>query len=817
MAATSTLRLEIDDKQYEASLKAAKQGMQDLQQTLHAAGKSFDDCDAAVADYAKALGQMETTSKTTRGQINELSSAFIELSRVYQQMTDQEKQSPVGQALSKSLEELKTRTVDAKTEMANLSKQLEPVKQGAEETGGVMGKLADKFTVNFDAMKLFNVGLEAAEGALKVAKDAFFSNEQQLDEWGRTVASCESLYKGFLDSINTGDISGFLSRMDTIVAAARRAYDAMDDLFTFNAFNQINMARTRQQLLDAQNDYREGTGSAGQVKAAGEAYKNELDKRRKKEKNAYVAEIVRYATERNVSATDLAKVMLGASGDYEALKKMPLTGKKQVWMASGSATTGNQGRYVSVAAPANEMERMGDMLRRFNDTELKNLQALGAQTFQTGVDMAQVDRQIQRTLRSNPGGASGGGGRGGGGGSRRGGGGGRVGRTVTQQAVEGSIEYQAQKVQALQKAWRAAADDDARAKIKTQIDEAQAALDKMQGKVEAPAGSLRALNEELSQLQKEQQLVTTSDDWAAYDKRIADVQKRIKALKGEVEELAQGFAGMTNNSMGAWMSAQQNSLNNAEVGSEEYKALAANIVDTKTLQNVMNAALKNDITISPDTLEDLWGRIIGGENIPDTEWQQLAETINAAIEDMDIDPLKIDVETGNVTQVAKATGAAWQDAARAVSAVGSAISQLEDPSAKIAGMVGQAIANIALGFAQATAADSKLGVWGWIAAIAGGLGTMISTISAIKSATAGSYAEGGIVPGNNHNDGLIAHVSSGELILNRAQQDSVARQLTGGFGGNLQLSAVVTGEQIRLALNNNSRRMGRGEYVTSKG
>jgi hypothetical protein len=158
----------------------------------------------------------------------------------------------------------------------------------------------------------------------------------------------------------------------------------------------------------------------------------------------------------------------------------------------------------------------------------------------------------------------------------------------------------------------------------------------------------------------------------------------------------------------------------------------------------------------------------------------------------------------------------WRDAARAVGAVGSALNQLENPAAKVAGIVGQAIANIALGFAQATAKSSSLGIFGWIAAIAGGLGTMISTISAIKSATAGSYAEGGIVPGNNYSDGLIANVSSGELILNRAQQDSVARQLTNGIGGNLQLSGVVTGEQLRLVLNNNSRRRGKGEYVTSK-
>ena len=792
-------------------MKNAKQGMQDLQRTLQSAGKSFEDCDAAVAEYARGLGQMETTSRTARGEISELSSAFIELSRVYGQMSDQEKASPVGQALSKSLDELKTRTVDAKAELGNLNKQLETTSTESESTGGILDKLAGKFGLSGGEALKMGTALGAATTACKVAKDAFFSNEQQLDEWGRIVASSESLYRGFLDALSTGDISGFLSRMDTIVAAARQAYDALDALATFNAFNQINVARTRQALMDAQNDYREGTGSKEAVKAAGEAYKNELKQRRDLEKNAYTTAIVKYATERGVSSADLARVMLGTYGNYEQIKKIPLTGVGYKTVGGGMFGGGTQ---VETRYAANEMERLGDMLRRFNDDELKQLQALGAQTFNTGTDMAQVDRQIQRTLRANPGGTVTRSGGGGGGGARRGGGGRGGSRGYV--PVEGSVDYQAKKVQELQKAWRAAADDESRAKIKTQIEEAQAELDKMEGKVKAPEGSLKALNEELSKLQQEQQLVTTSDDWAAYDKKIAAVQKRIKELKGELGEMVTGFAGLTNNSLGAWMSGQQSSLNNAEIGSEEYQALSANILDTKTLQNLLNTALKNDITISPDTLEDLWGRIIGGENIPDEEWQKLVETINAAIADLNIKPLKIDVESGAVTQEAKQVSNSWRDAARAVGAVGSALNQLENPAAKVAGIVGQAIANIALGFAQATAKSSSLGIFGWIAAIAGGLGTMISTISAIKSATAGSYAEGGIVPGNNHSDGLIANVSSGELILNRAQQDSVARQLTNGIGGNLQLSAVVTGEQIRLALNNNSRRIGRGEYVTSK-
>lgn len=78
------------------------------------------------------------------------------------------------------------------------------------------------------------------------------------------------------------------------------------------------------------------------------------------------------------------------------------------------------------------------------------------------------------------------------------------------------------------------------------------------------------------------------------------------------------------------------------------------------------------------------------------------------------------------------------------------------------------------------------------------------------------HAAQGFVPGNNYSDNVPLMVSSGELILNRAQQGNLASQLEGGAGlGELNLSAVIRGEQIRLVLNNNGRRTGRGEYVQS--
>lgn len=63
---------------------------------------------------------------------------------------------------------------------------------------------------------------------------------------------------------------------------------------------------------------------------------------------------------------------------------------------------------------------------------------------------------------------------------------------------------------------------------------------------------------------------------------------------------------------------------------------------------------------------------------------------------------------------------------------GGAIGSL-DPSAKVAGLVMQAIGNVALSFSQAMATPKD--PWSWIALAAAGTATMISTIAAIHSAS----------------------------------------------------------------------------------
>ena len=159
---------------------------------------------------------------------------------------------------------------------------------------------------------------------------------------------------------------------------------------------------------------------------------------------------------------------------------------------------------------------------------------------------------------------------------------------------------------------------------------------------------------------------------------------------------------------------------------------------------------------------------------------------------------------------------AYNAAAAAVGSIGTALQNIEDPTAKVAGLIAQAIATIAQTFAASL--KGTFTPWDWIAGAAAGTATMVSTIAAIKSATAGSYEEGGIVPGNSyHGDHLTAAVNSGELILSAVQQDTLASLLVnGGSGGGGSSRPYVSGEQIYLGMNNYLKRSGRGEIVTTR-
>ena len=405
--ADSIVRLRVESQAFEQKLKRASQELLAMADNARRTGATFAIADKEELAFVASLGQLQTSARSAKGTIAEMTKAFQALSVHYRSLTAEEKAAPYGRELKKSLEELRQRINDGKASLNEINSSIGESKQQTTSLSTAVNDLTGKLGLNIPKLGAMSLAIGAVTGALKVAKDAFFANEQSLDEWGRTTESAKSLYQGFLNALNTGDISGYLSRINDIVNAARTAYDALDELGTYNAFNQVNSSRNRQKFTNAIADYREGKGSKQEVQAAANAILKELGQTYQKQAAVYDAKIKETATQYGVSEKKLKAILTGDYETYQRAKAVQPTGVRYTAHSTPTGWT-----YTTTEKyPVNEAERTGAALRSFNDTSLKELQGFGSALEETNNQMGQVRRQLARVLgQTRVTGSSGGGG-----------------------------------------------------------------------------------------------------------------------------------------------------------------------------------------------------------------------------------------------------------------------------------------------------------------------------------------------------------------------------------------------------------------------
>jgi hypothetical protein len=149
----------------------------------------------------------------------------------------------------------KAETQNYDANVAKAKKQLDDFGKANFSVGGAMKQTTSMLVAS--ASKFVGWGA-AVSGALKVAKDAFFNSEKNIDDWGRTVESTKMIYEGFLTSINNGDISGFLSNIERIKNAAIEAYNAMDTLSTQQAIQTPQLSAKNTEIQRAEMMLRTG-------------------------------------------------------------------------------------------------------------------------------------------------------------------------------------------------------------------------------------------------------------------------------------------------------------------------------------------------------------------------------------------------------------------------------------------------------------------------------------------------------------------------------------------------------------------------------
>ena len=759
--ADSVLKLKIDDREYNNKLRDAAKGMKALEAELRDAGKSFSDVDAKVIEYTRELGKMSTQSNTARGKIGEMGQAFTELSLVYKRMTDQEKASPVGQAMAHSLEQLRGRAIEAKKDLADVEKEL----KGVDDSAAGMG----------EGMKtaLAVMGGNLMTKAVSLAADLGAEVVSLMNQSAELAKSAEGVQMAF-ERLDRADI------LDNLRQATHKTVSDLELMKAAVKFNDFGLS---------------------------------LDE---------LGTMLAFAQQK---AKDT-----GQSVDYMVDSIVTGLGRKSVMILD------NLG--LSAAEISEKMKETGDMTKAVGEIIRERMAGAGDYVETASDRAAQANVRLENAMLE-------------------------LGNSM--QEVFGYSGW-----------------DDMAADIKaglvevlndlvTDIGEVKSAFEGLDGSgaaftdlaativdnVNPALGILlrnlgltkQAINDILGLTGKTQSegggkgtgttstLTTNKPVYTAPGGYVEVTDENGKVIGGK------HFDSFDNNAVDTWKKTL-NTTTSTKGGKGGTKAASWDPVVMGEQEGLTFGRSVNDVTKEMQRAQSQFNA--AGDEIGRSMAKAMIDALKAEKDKMmnegdvtkggfgdayshdfgkDIKGVESQMKNAdNLAKQGQDVRESWQQAAGAIGSVGNALAGLEDPGAKIIGTVGQAIAQIALGFAQATAADSKLGVFGWIAAVAGGLGTMISTISAIKSAT--GYANGGVVnynggggviPGNSYSGDKLRMigVNSGEIIMNTAQQNNVANALLSRQEGGVDVQPWVDGEKIFLGMNNTTRRQGRGEIVTT--
>lgn len=660
-----------------------------------------------------------------------------------------------------------TKNYDAN--IAKASKRLDQFKKDNLSLGGVLKQSTSALTAM--AAQFLTVA-----AAMKIVTDALGRNEEILDEWKGTVEMAKSTYDGFIAALNNGDMSGFFSRMDKIAQAAKDAYNALDKLETFNAFNQINLQRAQTQFTETIAGYREGNASKSDVRAAADAWQNELEKRRQLEMDTYLKKIQSVAQNKGVDADLLTKALSGSYGDYETLKATTMP-TKSVYNSS----TRDFNDVIDYDA-ATEVQKLGQALRQLNDSELENIQGLGRQAEATANEIAQIDKQVVRVLSrenktSTPAKAP----------STSGF---KLGNPYEMPAA-GTLADLERQAQMVRNSMGGAATNEEYAEMEEHLKGILAQINAIKGVKEATfaPGSLNDLNKQLSEAQAVLANLTPGTvEWSAALADVAEKQKAVTDLQDKMTtktvKVVSEFDKMResldkfSSGLGA-VSTLGNALDNLKnIGEDLASAFSGEMDAWDALMTVFNSGI--------GILETVVGVLDAINTL-----SELASTLSK----------KRIVEQGAET-AAVVSGKASEAAANTTEAGTSMVA---------------AGANTAQAAAGASKSVSWIPIVGPILAVAAVAAVLGATLAAMsKAKSAGKFAEGGVIGGNSFSgDKLTAQVNSGELILNRAQQSNIAAQLSAGDIGGSASTPYVSGENIVLGVNNYFGRSGQGEIVTT--
>ena len=121
MANKSVLELAVGTGQWDSGLKKAKQALDNFTSAQGGLQQALAKDNGDMAEFIKMMGNMDSTAKTTKQQLREISNVLTDFTAIYRNLTDEQKSSPFGQELAKGIDKLTERAGTIKDAMEDVA------------------------------------------------------------------------------------------------------------------------------------------------------------------------------------------------------------------------------------------------------------------------------------------------------------------------------------------------------------------------------------------------------------------------------------------------------------------------------------------------------------------------------------------------------------------------------------------------------------------------------------------------------------------------------------------------------------------------
>ena len=792
MANKSVLELAVGTGQWDSGLKKAKQALDNFTSAQGGLQQALAKDNGDMAEFIKMMGNMDSTAKTTKQQLREISNVLTDFTAIYRNLTDEQKSSPFGQELAKGIDKLTERAGTIKDAMEDVALS---IRNAASDTR-VFDQMAQ-------GMSVATAGFQGLTGAGKLLGIEMGNDVEVIAKLQAAMAVTNSLttiqtalqkQSALMQGVQAVQAAAAAAAQTSLAGATGAATVAQA------AFNAV--AKANPYVLLGTAIAAVGTALWAFASASNEAKKKEEElakaeeeatKKAQEQRDAFVnASASAMNTASRISSLQVAykqantemektsilkqaqsefkKLGIECKGVHDAQTLLIRDGSKIIEMIQ------LQGNAAALAAI--RMEKFKESFKMLMENGYSASAAASLASYNK--DVIELDGQInkiQGRIQSIKG-------------TLPISGNGPKGNKTTKQEdtnfAADSIMAQEKEVQRLTDAWNRASGAMRDGILK----------------------DLEAAKQKLEEMKK----IPTAE--------LGDVVVTGSKMKGVTKAFENGPINF--DSINTYISGIRDQLKNADLGSEMYNSLTEKMKDATTMQTLLQELMDRgmegaDLEKAAASLKE---KLLSPEGIDQEAVQKWLEELNKKIKDAGGVPLELNTQTGEVTDKKdkkkddKSFSKEFSNIVGGVSSIASGIQQM--------------------GVEMPKELQSVLGVLSGISSIMTGITALLTLIQIDTKTTAVAstadaiipFANGGIVPhaasgilmGRSFSGDNIGNVrlNAGELVLNKAQQYTLSQQLTdGGFSG-VQLDTVIGAEEIRLVLNNNGRRTGRGEYVQNR-